>query len=144
MTAKEYLNNIRSFRPRLRIKEQQLQQLRRDIGSLKAVDCTRERVCGTPHMDIADKIAQIDELITQINTELDELIRAREEARQLIDRLQDVREQQVLSARYILCETWEQIAVDMGFTRQHTHRIHGAALVSLQKFMEDESKCDRM
>lgn len=133
MTAKDYLNHIRSLDRKLRIKEQQLLQLHRDIGSLKAVDCTREKVSGTPHMDIADKIAQVDELITQINTEWDELIRTREEARRLIEQLQDAREQQVLSARYILCETWEQIAVDMRITGRHVFRLHGQALKNFSR-----------
>lgn len=46
MTSKEYLNRIRSLDRKLRIKEQQLQQLHCDIGSLKNLNRSKSTRMG--------------------------------------------------------------------------------------------------
>lgn len=38
------------------------------------------------------------------------------------------REGYLIRLRYIDCKRWEEIAVDMGYTWQHIHKIHSSAL----------------
>ena len=45
----------------------------------------------------------------------------------------------ILEQRYLCFKSWEQIAVDMGYSIQHTFRLHDAALTELERFYKDES-----
>lgn len=127
-SARDYLEQIRHLESRLRIKESQIAQYRRDICSLRALDYTADKICGGSPIDVSDKIARLDELIRETNREWDEFINAREKAEELIKKLESVRQQEVLTKRYIQNKRWEQIAVEMNITWRHTFRLHRAAL----------------
>lgn len=43
----------------------------------------------------------------------------------------------LLMLRYIENETWEQIAVDLGYTHRHTTRLHGIALKKLERIINE-------
>ena len=128
MTAKEYLEYVRSLEVRLRMKEERIAQLQHDICSLQALDYAKDKITGGSPIDVSDKIARLDELIREANEEWDELIEMREQAKTLIAKLESATQQEVLTKRYIQNKRWEQIAVEMNITWRHTFRIHRAAL----------------
>ena len=128
MTAKEYLEYIRSLETRLRMKEERIAQLQHDICSLQALDYAKDKITGGSPIDVSDKIARLDELIQATNREWGELIEMREQAKTLIAKLESATQQEVLTKRYIQNKRWEQIAVEMNITWRHTFRIHRAAL----------------
>lgn len=128
MTAKEYLEYVRSLEVRLRMKEERIAQLQHDICSLQALDYAKDKITGGSTIDVSDKIARLDELIRDTNRELDELIEMREQAKTFISKLESATQQEVLTKRYIQNKRWEQIAVEMNITWRHTFRIHRAAL----------------
>lgn len=41
----------------------------------------------------------------------------------------------ILTMRYVEGESWEQIAVDIGYTWRHTIRLHGEALKRMEKIL---------
>jgi len=43
------------------------------------------------------------------------------------------REKYLMRARYVCGLSWEQIAVDMGYSWQHIHRLHGEVLETLRE-----------
>ena len=51
-----------------------------------------------------------------------------------INRLTNTNEKILLQARYILNETWEQIAERLGYSVTQTHRIHRNALENFKYF----------
>lgn len=128
MTAKEYLEYVRSLEIRLRMKEERITQLQHDICSLQALDYAKDKITGGSPIDVSDKIARLDELIRDTNREWDELIEMREQAKTFISKLESATQQEVLTKRYIQNKRWEQIAVEMNITWRHTFRIHRAAL----------------
>lgn len=128
LSARDYLERIRHLESRLRMKESQIDQYRRDICSLRALDYTADKICGGSPIDVSDKIARLDELIRDTNREWDELIEMREQAKTFISKLESATQQEVLTKRYIQNKRWEQIAVEMNITWRHTFRIHRAAL----------------
>lgn len=135
MTAKEYLEYIRSLETRLRMKEERIAQLQHDICSLQALDYAKDKITGGSPIDVSDKIARLDELIRDTNREWDELIEMREQAKALIAKLESATQQEVLTKRYIQNKRWEQIAVEMNITWRHTFRIHRAALEKFSQKM---------
>lgn len=136
MTAKEYLEYIRSLDIRLRMKELQISRLRADICCIQALDYTKDRISGGSPVDISDKIARLDELIRAANDEWDELIAERERANARIRKLESIKQQEVLTRRFIYNEKWEVIAVKMNITWQGTWQLFYRALRNFQKIFE--------
>ena len=101
MTAKEYLEYIRSLGVRIRMEEQQIAWLRQDICSIQALDYSKDRITGGRPLDVSDKIARLDELIEKAYVDWDRFIDIRAEARQLISELASTKQQEVLIRRYI-------------------------------------------
>lgn len=133
MNAKEYLEYIRSLDIRLRMKESQISRLRADICCIQALDYTKDRISGGSPVDISDKIARLDELIRTANDEWDELIAERERANARIRKLESIKQQEVLTRRFIYNEKWEVIAVKMSITGQSVWKLYYRALKSFQK-----------
>lgn len=136
MNAKEYLEYIRSLDIRLRMKESQISRLRADICCIQALDYTKDRISGGSPVDISDKIARLDELIRAANEEWDELIAERERANARIRKLESIKQQEVLTRRFIYNEKWEVIAVKMNITWQGTWQLFYRALKNFQKIFE--------
>lgn len=44
----------------------------------------------------------------------------------------------VLEHRYLRMQSWEQIAVDMGYSWRHLHRLHGMALSEARRVLQDK------
>ncbi len=87
---------------------------------------------GMPHAsgvgDLSGYMVQVDRLERKIQKARYKRIRKFKEIRDRIERLEDENEKDVLVYRYILGMKWEDIAVKMGYTWQHIHRIHSNAL----------------
>ena len=133
MTAKEYLEYVRSLDTRLRIKELEITQLRNDICSIQALDYSRDKITGGSPIDISGKIVRLDELIRKANEDWDRLIDEREKANTRIRKLESIKQQEVLTRRFIYNEKWEAIAVKMNITWQSVWKLYYRALKSFQK-----------
>lgn len=136
MTAKEYLEYVRSLEIRLRMKEDRIAQLQHDICSLQALDYAKDKITGGSFIDVSDKIARLDELIRDTNREWDELIEMREQAKTFISKLESAKQQEVLTRRFLQNEKWEVIAGKMDITWQGTWQLFYRALRNFQKIFE--------
>lgn len=136
MTAKEYLEYIRSLDIRLRMEEQRIARLRQDICSIQALDYSKDRITGGSPLDVSDKIARLDELIQKAYEDWDVLINRREEAKRFIAKLECAKQQELLARRFLLNEKWEVIAVKMGITWQGTWKLFYRAMKNFQKIFK--------
>ena len=133
MGTKEYLKQAFYLDKRIQTKTQELFQLRKTAGLLQAVNYDRPIVQGGTAgsgMDGVDKIISLEQ---EINREIDALLNLKQEIRQRIEKLENADFRDVLTRRYILFETWEQIAVDMHYTYRWIHKLHGRALSEFEK-----------
>lgn len=131
MTAKEYLDNIRSIERRLKTKESEIDKLQRDIVCLRAIDYSVERISGTKSSDISDKVAKLYGMKAIYDEEWDKLIDLRQEARRYIEQLSDCQQQAVLIERYInVRKTWDDVSKCLNVTERHVHRIHDKAVAA--------------
>lgn len=87
---------------------------------------------GMPHAsgcsDLSSYIAKVDELEKKILKKRYKRLQKQQEIRTRIERMEDENEKDVLTYRYLRGMKWEDIAVKMGYTWQHIHRIHSSAL----------------
>ena len=121
MTAKEYLWRVRDAERELKQLEQAYTQARADILHLKGIG------------DLSDAIAALEGYAQRLSAKWDELINLREAAKKLIDTLKDGRYREVLTLRYLDGQSWEQVAVTMGYDYYHVHKLHGRALKIFQE-----------
>lgn len=118
--------------------------LRRENDILEEIQQLRtEKMFPATHMeglpgaagpsDLSSYMAKIDELIEQLKEEYLKRILLRERIEKDINQLRDEDEKAVLRYRYIQGMKWEDACVRIGFSWNHTHRIHSNALANLKK-----------
>jgi DNA-directed RNA polymerase specialized sigma subunit len=128
MTAKEYLGQAYRLDQRINSKLGQIASLNE-----LATKCTWA-LTGMPRnpnrrtSTMAEAVAKIVDLQMEINYDIDRLIDLKREMVMLIKSVDNTECQTLLELRYLCFKTWEQIAVDMGYTIDNVYRIHRKAL----------------
>lgn len=135
MTAKEYLRRIRDAESDLRSAEMDYQRARDDVMNLKAIEYDKDKVNNSHIGDLSDAIAALEKYAERVNAKWDELIAMREEAKERIGEITDGRYREVLHRRYLQGESWEYIAVGMGYSFRQVTRLHGGALRAIAEKM---------
>ena len=128
MTAKEYLRHIRDAESDLRSAEMDYQRARDDVMNLKAIEYDKDKVSNSHIGDLSDAIAALEKYAERVNAKWDELVVMREEAKAQIEQIADGRYREVLHRRYLQGESWEYIAVGMGYAFRTVLWLHGKAL----------------
>ena len=131
MTKKQYLRQGYKIRQEIKIQRDILNELENNLDNVKSFDYSKDKLQGGPFQDDTVMIEKINRII-----EVQEIIREKEtELKRLqanlyleINRLTNTNEKILLQARYILNETWEQIAERLGYSVRQIHRVHSSAL----------------
>ena len=82
---------------------------------------------GSPNRNIhkmKDAIVKMVDLENEIYADIHRLVEIKTDITRLIKRLGNRDQQLILEQRYLCFRPWEQIAVDLDFSIQHTFRIH--------------------
>jgi DNA-directed RNA polymerase specialized sigma subunit len=132
MTAKEYLSQAYRIDQRINSKIEQVASLRE--LSLKATATLTDMPCGSRNVHSKENIiAKMIDLENEINADIDELVDLKREIVTAIKQVENNEYQTLLEQRYLCFKQWEQIAVDMGYSLQHTFRLHDKALKLIKK-----------
>ena len=141
MTAKEYLNQAYRIDQRINSKLEQVHSLR---GLLTKTNQTYTDMPGNPNRDrsrIEDILVKIIDMENEINEDIDHLVNLKQEIIQTIKAVESLEYQTLLELRYLCYKTWEEIAVDLGYSIQHTYRIRDKALDAVVVPGQDDRKC---
>lgn len=137
MDAKEYLRSIKkadlTVDEMLRERDQLRDMRYRITQALKPVMVSGGGA-GGGFTNASDKMVDLEAEITQ---KIDKLIDLKREAGALLRKLEDPKHYKVLHQHYILFETFEQIAVDMGYTYRNICYLHGRALQAFQRVLDE-------
>lgn len=127
---KEYLNGYKYAKRRDKRILEQIQQLRLDamFPCLQGDGMPR----GSSQSDLSDYMEKYDELMEELKGERLTALKEMREIRHQIGKLKDEDEKEVLERRYILMESWDAIAEQMGVSRITAIRIHGRALINFE------------
>lgn len=129
MTAKEYLRQLWNLDREIEIKYRELEELRAQIG-IKAQPDPNENVghsgnTSDPVSDIAVRIVQMEH---RINRKIDRLINLKRKITEQIDGMENRNYRMILTCRYVLMQTWDDVADSVGYSIQNCYIIHGKAL----------------
>ncbi len=139
MKIKEYLGQAYRIDHRINSKLEQISSLH-DLAT-KATS-TISDMPGSATRNIhrmEDIIVKIMNLEEEVNKDIDALVDLKMDITHLIKLVDNHEYQIILEQRYLCFKTWEQISVDMGYSIQHTFRLHDKALKEVERIYEDES-----
>ena len=143
MSAKEFLNKIRYIDMMINCKLEQVAELRSMLLP-GAIRYDKDKVQTSNNADsISDTVSKIMELEEKINTDIDELVELKSVARENIERMENDVEKVILYKRYFNNESFENIAVECGYSWRHIHRLHSEALKNFDKLYNDVMECHK-
>lgn len=140
MNAKDYLLQIKAKRDRIRILQEEVEQLRADAESCTiTLDGMPFGQGGTSSP--FEKVAiQLTDCEAQLTAEMSALWNEILKAHMLIGQVSSPQRQKILTKRYIKGQRWEEIAYEMHMSYQHCFRVHGFALAELDKIMQKNAR----
>ena len=109
-------------------------QLEAELSSLTGVDYGRPVVKSSGGRGSVEQLAiSVADRKAKIAAKIGRLMAAKQQARELIETLPEGAERNVLVQRYVLLFSWEQIAVNLGYSYRHVIRLHGEGLRKLRE-----------
>lgn len=143
MTAKEYLNQFRRMQERIREMNLSIQRIE-DQLDVKGMSYDGMPGGGTG----ADRTAELVSKMCDIKLQREVTKQAAQilcvEIENVIDKVRDYDESRLLYDRYVLGKDFETIAEDLHVSYRQATRIHGSALLSVGKIMENYEICPTM
>lgn len=89
---------------------------------------------------VGDVVSRIVDMEKELDRDIDAFVSKKKEVKSVIEKVTDPDQLNVLMKCYILHESLEQIACEMGFTYRNVCYIHGRALQAVEAVMESEEK----
>lgn len=123
---KQYLRRYQEAKKRAKRIQEEIDALRSSETSPVGLGDGLPHGSGTS--DLSGYAARWDELVRELEAEKEMQMVTYREIRQQIRIVPDATEQEILSRRYLLDQSWEKIAVEMGYSYRNITRIHGHAL----------------
>lgn len=139
MNAQEYFNRAYNLDQRINSKIEQISSLNE-----LATKCT-SAITGMPHSPnhgkttMADTVTKIVALQEEINSDIDSLVDLKREMAGVIKAVKSSEQQVLLELRYLCFKSWEQIAVEMGYSLHHLYKVHRAALDAASKWIPNDT-----
>ncbi len=134
MTTKEFLNQAYRIDQRINSKLEQIISLH--TLATKATSALSDMPINKSESQskMADIIAKIVDLETEINKDIDKLVDTKKQIMSVIRKVKNPEYQTLLELRYLCFNTWEKIAVDMHYGIDNIFKLHQKALRSINIF----------
>lgn len=123
---KQYLRRYQAAKKRAKMIQEEIDELRSSKTSPVGLGDGLPHGSGTS--DLSGYAARWDELVRELEAEKEMQMVTYREIRQQIGMVPDAIEQEILSRRYLIGQSWEKIAVEMGYSYRNITRLHGYAL----------------
>lgn len=128
MTTKEYLAQAYRIDQRINSKLEQIVSLR-ELATKATSTLSDTPPSGSRNVHSMEGIiVKMMELENEINADIDVLVDLKKEIMSIIKKINNPEQQTLLELRYLCFKTWEQIAVDMGYSIQNAYKVHDRAL----------------
>ncbi|MPN25737.1 hypothetical protein SDC9_173152 [bioreactor metagenome] len=139
MTSKEYLLQARFLDASIRTKVEQIEALNDLATSCTAVISDMPRNPNRGGSRMADAVMKIIDLQEEIKNDMIALVNLKREIMDVIKAVSSLELRTILEKRYLSFISWERIAVELGYSIQHTYRLHDMALKEVEEILKYES-----
>lgn len=139
MTSKEYLLQARFLDASIRTKVEQIEALNDLATSCTAVISDMPRNPNRGGSRMADAVMKIIDLQEEIKNDMIALVNLKREIMDVIKAVSSLELRTILEKRYLSFISWERIAVELGYSIQHTYRLHDMALKEVEEMLKHES-----
>lgn len=123
---KQYLRRYQEAKKRAKRIQEEIDALRSSETSPVGLGDGLPHGSGTS--DLSGYAARWDALVRELEAEKERQMVTYREIRQQIRMVPDATEQEILSRRYLLDQSWEKIAIEMKYSYRHVTKLHGYAL----------------
>lgn len=123
---KQYLRRYQMAKRTVGLIQEEIEELRSSKTSPVGLGDGMPHGSGTS--DLSGYAARLDELLRELEAEKEMQMLIYREIRQQIGMVPDAIEQEILSRRYLIGQSWEKIAVEMKYSYRHVTKLHGCAL----------------
>ena len=123
---KQYLRRYQVAKRRAKMIQEEIEELRSSKTSPVGLGDGMPRGSGTS--DLSGYAARLDELMRELEAEREMQMVTYREIWNQVKKIPNATEQEVLTRRYLIGQSWEKIAVEMHYSYRQIIRIHGAAL----------------
>lgn len=137
MDVKEYLKEISKLQVLIQEKVEVIQKLN-SKANCKGTSYDGDKITGGVHGGQDDLLLEIVKHEQEMTNMIGKLSQQVIEAMDLIDKLTSTQSIEVIYKRYLRNERWEVIAVEMNLCTRQVLRIHGQALIELEKLLVQE------
>ncbi|WP_302381996.1 hypothetical protein [Anaerotignum lactatifermentans] len=127
---KQYLRRYQAAKKRAKRIQEEIDALRSSETSPVGLGDGLPHGSGTS--DLSGYAARWDELVRELEAEKEMQMVTYREIRQQISMVPDPTEQEILSRRYLLEQSWEKIAVEMNYDYRYVLKLHGKALLHFE------------
>lgn len=136
--AKVYLQQVERYENLITAKLEEMDRLRALTTKITS-SWKDDVVSGSGSKDkLGDAIAKIIDLQTDINATIDEYVDKKREVSSVLEKVENANQLAVLTKKYLLFESLEQIAVEMHMTYRNVCYIHGEALLAVADLLKGE------
>lgn len=123
---KQYLRRYQVAKRREKLIQEEIDELRSSKTSPVGLGDGLPHGSGTS--DLSGYAARLDELMRELEAEREMQMVTYHEIWNQVKKIPNATEQEVLTRRYLIGQSWEKIAVEMHYSYRQIIRIHGAAL----------------
>jgi DNA-directed RNA polymerase specialized sigma subunit len=129
MTAKEYLSQAWYLDKRIRTKERQLDWLRSHAAYVSPRISEEPKVFTSGRRSpVEEAVVRIVELESEISTSIAGLMQLKQEIGRTIRSVNNMECETLLEMRYLTFLAWDQIAAQLGYSRDYIYHLHRKAL----------------
>ena len=134
LSAKVYLGQLALIDEQINQDIERLEELKQSARSTGSFDYSRERVQTSPIGDkLCSDVSRYVDLDTQINTEIDRFVDAKEQIIREIRGLRNVNYMKVLYKVYVQFKSVKAAAQEIGKSYHYTSELHKKALTAFEE-----------
>lgn len=145
MTAREYLEQSRRIRQEIAWVNRQIEEIETSLGYHPIqLDDSGASKSNYREDKMSEALSKVADLYAEIQIKKADLIAKDEEIHRQVNKLDDIREREVLRLRYLERHPrrtlaplgWRQIGFRMGYTAEGVRKIHSKAMKNLEKILK--------
>lgn len=124
MTAKQFLAQAYNLDRRIKSKVEQIASLNELAAKITTTLTGLPKGPNSDSSTMASTVAKIVDLQAEIDRDIEGLVDLKRDIVNAIKAIRNPEWQTLLELRYLCFKSWEQIAIDMGYSMRQVYRMH--------------------